>query len=856
MSRRKSKNRPKPRRLPAGGNTSLATGSPAAARKLPGGLARQDRARRPRPLPDEPLADIAVFEPARRAELPEDQARQAAAVAEALERLTDRRDGEALRLVADIPRGSPFSEWRLFLRGLLDWYAGKLDDADRCWQRLDAARRPARIAQVLRLAEDPSALNQLPADDRRRQSAALVREIRFERPALAEAERRLLRSPETASGKVTSEMVSWLLGLRADYRATEPQLIRSLETALLERAFPQPDIDVFERAAKSISGPPHDPVHRLLRSRYADSFREGKADARKLLKSYLSQDLPNCSGLREPVRQAIASLLYLELARDEINKFPADPMLARMMRVMQGMRASSADRQLIQASYREAVRAYPAHRAAQREYTAWLQEALESDDLSEAQEKHLLQELCEAMVGWSKALPEDVEPRLWLVDNLLESELIDQAQPHIDFLQQARLEDPLVRSLPWRCALLEAMRHARRKARLADAARCLDHAERLWPDWLSRDWLPFLRAALALRGGDLERFAQLRDQAASACAGPAVAEVMMFGAAQRMRVPAPDLRPLREAVNARAGKPGQLLYDELLSLGGFFWDLIRGRLLYPGYRNHGSKFGRELLRRLSGKRGKAPDDPRLEPAMLWASEFHFWTEGSQFSTPEMLRRGRETHPLFAAAVLRAWLKLGWALGAPDGYQRALALLISAAESEADPFYRHFLRSLADECQEKIVPTLPEPAGWPGRAPPWSSFAIDPEEDLDESLLDDDEWYDDEDDEPWFDGSYDPDCDCPNCCSNRAAARRAYRVELDDRKAAADLDEADVEDDEVEDDEGAPFDAMDDAWRQMGGPVAAPVDAPPTSPAANEDWRTRRKRNPLDPRNKQKNKKRR
>ncbi len=59
----------------------------------------------------------------------------------------------------------------------------------------------------------------------------------------------------------------------------------------------------------------------------------------------------------------------------------------------------------------------------------------------------------------------------------------------------------MAKVLPRKVKLLTAMDYSRRKTQVNMAMKDLDEAASLWPAWLSQEWLPFLRAALARRGG-------------------------------------------------------------------------------------------------------------------------------------------------------------------------------------------------------------------------------------------------------------------------------------------------------------------------------------------------------------------
>lgn len=84
-----------------------------------------------------------------RGTLPADLQAQAGLVWEALELLAGGHGDPAVDQLSSIGRSSPFSEWRLFVRGLAAFQEGDLARARDAWSRLDASRRPARIAKLL-----------------------------------------------------------------------------------------------------------------------------------------------------------------------------------------------------------------------------------------------------------------------------------------------------------------------------------------------------------------------------------------------------------------------------------------------------------------------------------------------------------------------------------------------------------------------------------------------------------------------------------------------------------------------------------------------------------------------------------
>jgi tetratricopeptide (TPR) repeat protein len=78
-------------------------------------------------------------------------------VVHALEAVYAGDESQALAALKDLPRSSPFADWKLFLRGLAAYY--RRDDVEMRanWDRLDPARSAIKIAAALRLLAEPSA---------------------------------------------------------------------------------------------------------------------------------------------------------------------------------------------------------------------------------------------------------------------------------------------------------------------------------------------------------------------------------------------------------------------------------------------------------------------------------------------------------------------------------------------------------------------------------------------------------------------------------------------------------------------------------------------------------------------------
>ncbi len=742
----------------------------------------------PRAWEGETTEDVAFFDPVVHGRLDADRQREVADARAALALLCEgpasaSRSQEALQRVSRIPRKSPLGEWKLFIRGLVAWLDDELETARTNWARLTPERRPGRIATTLLasqcpdlLTADPTSMHAPPEnapvdsqpEDNRQQAgdsqplpgldksmlyaAKLVRRIRIDRAALRIAQAALSRPDEDPELLIGPQKVKWLKDFSKNFQATEPQLVNALQRTALLRAFAQPFVDVFEVVTKTFRGPPHDPRHSLLAFFYHSSFSNAHEKEDERLQQYLTVDLPQCQELSEPLRNAMVSQCYLHEAQSLLLESKNMP-----FRFLMG--DDDETEQTIAEYLARSTKAYPKNIAAHKTRTQWLESKLENDRLSKEEQKSLTRRLVKAMKCRAESIPEDVVSRLWLVDHWLENEELDKAKPYIQWLEGARQDNPRVRAMPWKWQLLEVMRLCRRKAWLVEAGEKLEAVEASWPAWLAKDWLPYLRAAWLLRSGKQAEYQQVRetlcrdrgmarDSLADAC--------MMLGAAQRMRVPAADLKPLRVPVDRAVQNLESLELADLVAAGSFFWDLHRTRLLYPAYRMHGSKFGQELLRRIVQQPdllARGIDQQKFLDTLLWLSERRFWSNGYDLRLPRGLESLTRKHAFVAAALLNAVLKMTYKRQLTK-YDKAREQLREATQRERDPFYRFWFQSLADQVDEELAKRQSYRSGM---KPFSTAFAGDDDEE---------EFEYDDDDAPDFD----PDCNCPECQAARENAQ--------------------------------------------------------------------------------------
>ena len=308
---------------------------------------------------------------------------------------------------------------------------------------------------------------------------------------------------------------------------------------LVRLAYFEPNTAVFATLKKTVPGPTHDPNWNLQGVLYYSQFSAHRA-YEDCANAYITKDLPKLTQLKEGLRNALASRLYMLLAETELQRaagagFPFSFMF------------ESPDFADVEESAQKAIKQYPANRDAHTMGIRVLQLQLAEQGLNKRTAAALEKRLLRAKEQLVKSFPDDIETTLWLIDHYFDEDQLEAADKLVRQLGGQRLEDPRAKSLPWKLKLREAMRLSRRKTSLDAAHSALDMAESLWPAWLQRDWLPFLRAAIELRAGDRDKFMHLNAAARSECgATELVGDVMTFAALQQMNLPSADLKPFRE----------------------------------------------------------------------------------------------------------------------------------------------------------------------------------------------------------------------------------------------------------------------------------------------------------------------
>lgn len=712
---------------------------------------------RPRAYPEELAEDRAVFDDRTKVKLPADMIVQIEKVRTALQLVEHHKDDAAEAALADIPRRSPISEWRLLVRGLACWYRGEKDAASEAFSRLDADRRPARIAETLLHADRLADAGPTPAEQESNldplliSGANFVHRIRTARRALAEATtelnkverfpkefRELDLSPEFP-GPVKMQ---WIMEFCTQNQRHDPQLTDAIVLNMLHHVGQTPLAPMMDQFATAVTGPPHDPANHLRLCLYYGRFQDGGEEVRTYRKKYIISLATN-PNVSKPVAKAMEAELHLaaaEEAKDVGGSMDWSPFRF----------SPEPDVREIKSHYEAAIKAYPSHSDAYQQYIAWIRSRLDQRYIKASELKKIEAQLPAVMKQWATGCPDAIEPRLYLVDHYLEEEKLELAAPHVEFLAGSRNVDLRVRSTQWRWHMLEAMRLCRRKTWLGGVEEQLTEAEKIWPVWLSNDWLPYLYAALELRRGDTDAYEKRR--AAIRQSWPAddaenrefADAAMLLGAAQRMRVPAPDLKPLRQPIDEAAKNPAGLSNLSLLRAGHFFLEMHRCDFLYPAFRMHGGKFADELVKRLKEDAIGADEeikDRDFWHAMFWLAHQRSFVRNNDITIPDLLERLDEPVKVGAIRVQTDVTSQGGYLERET--TMVLGTLEQAIPSETDVYLKYWYKTILEKARQRAARMQ---QGFGGGM--FQRFAAMMGQDEDE--------FDDEDDD------FDPTCDCEHC----------------------------------------------------------------------------------------------
>jgi tetratricopeptide (TPR) repeat protein len=512
-------------------------------------------------------ADAAVLDPERApASLPElkEGGRRVRSALDAVEAGDEARAFDELRAIA---RGSPFADWRFFVRGLAAYY--RLDDTDMTanWSRLDPDRMPARVAGRLRALAGLSA----PADAAGRLSDWAAHELRvFGEPVLAELE----PVRDAAARQDWDAVLGRLGGLRGRLRRIDPILSGRLTSILYSTLLATSrEMNYAEcrrlvtKFSQALEAPPLDPRWNRLWAMIWENHHGDPREARKYWEAYI-RDLERVEALTPDERriaQAIAWQRVAQLVEDEDD--PGDfPFLfqPRSRRSEEAMQAHVV--QCLERSLELCPTHKPAYHQLFEAYRDW-----EQPEKAEAIARRLLERF-----------PDDEEALRFLANRARDR---DEPLEAIEYLRRVRALKPLDRGLvneEWNLLLELARVHALNK-RWAEGRAAFEAAERTRPE--GRETLGYLarRGLFEHKAGCAPDGEALIERAKATLAEPTAAWLQLHAEAIRYRLNNLGKRFAIEWQAAQKAKPTSETAGAMARILGFYF---QEEIKYSARDNH------------------------------------------------------------------------------------------------------------------------------------------------------------------------------------------------------------------------------------------------------------------------------
>ncbi|MFN0056125.1 MAG: hypothetical protein ACKV0T_28595 [Planctomycetales bacterium] len=266
------------------------------------------------------LADQAVLHPEKTpASKPELRA-GGMQIREALQALEAGNEERAWELLRDIPRGSPFADWRLFVRGLAAHRRGESAQVEANWDRLAPDRMAQRIARKLRSAQsaatgEPPPGGAPPRTGMQDWSLSVVETQVFGEPILP----RLDQLRVVVARKEWSPAWRLLRPLQQSLKRIDPQLserlTRVLVSAVLDAArdsegsFNFDLIQAFTRTAEPLA---IDPQWNRFNALAWECVSYGEDEAERLWRMYL-EELPTLEQFSPEERRQAQALVCRQI---------------------------------------------------------------------------------------------------------------------------------------------------------------------------------------------------------------------------------------------------------------------------------------------------------------------------------------------------------------------------------------------------------------------------------------------------------------------------------------------------------------------------------------------------------------
>lgn len=535
-------------------------------------------------------ADLAVLHPERALQSPPEVRQGAQPVRAALEALQAGDEAKALDALRDVARSSPFSDWKLFVRGLAAFSRREAEEVRANWDRLDPRRAASRIARSL------LALNGLAPDG---PSQAGIK--------LDALERRVLGVPvldplEQLRALVAQdrwdEAVRQIGTLRFLLQRIDPKLAERLTRVLygpLIRAASQLDYRQAKNLVKEftyVAEPlPIDPRWNRLWALLWEGPQGGLDEAEGYWRKYL-KDLENLPSLAPEERTLAQALVWKHLGKQFV-----DDVEVRAESSFGPFGPRPSDREVKDARHQavacleESLRLAPTHRDT---YHALLDAYQEWDqpEPAAAVARRLLEKF-----------PDDFETLMFLSEHHFRR---DDPVPALEYAQRARALkplDPAAAQHEWAVHVLMS-RHLAFQGCWDEGRAEFAAAERAWPEWNQTFHFLARQAVFELKAGQADRAETLIAEAQEHLAEPTPLWLALLIEAIRYKLPKAD----RERFEARwtSALTKRRRTETAGALANLMTLFVKGDFDYPGRAEHLKQVADYLRRTTRLKYG--PDD--------------------------------------------------------------------------------------------------------------------------------------------------------------------------------------------------------------------------------------------------------
>lgn len=654
----------------------------------------------------ESVQDRAVFDADACGQLPPDIAAEAVLVRESLDLVAEGRSLAALDRLASVGRKSPYADWRLFLRGLVPFQQGNHAAARDAWNRLEPGRRPARIAAALSRAWEGVAAA---ATGDRKAAAPKPSPSSVDAAAVALMRRDSLwtAAREIASIRhrdeeqtMSASQAALAIRLEKQYRLIDPDFVREFSAACRLLAIGQADTEPLLVLCRGTAGAPDDPRSNRLRLIH-NLLYDGDADElRQIAREYVDRDLPGLTHLPAPLRAALASETLLRTADGLLDQSSCGG--------FGGL--TPHDERVCERLLREAIERYPGNRQAHESLIEMLENRAEDETDRDARRA-----IVNAKLALVELFPDRHEEARDLIDGFVARGEFQKAEPLVRQLADQRCGDAVARATPWRFELLRASWLAATGGPPPQVREAVEAAIAAWPAWMSRQWIPFLEAAMLLREGNETGFESAAAAARENLLHDLHADAMLHEALLRLHCPEPRIEPVRSrlcraAVDVAVDSP----IAPLAAVACFCMDNERSGLPVAGADHPARAIGRALSWRLGQEgtwrlgmfagnaSGPPVEDPAFWGAFRWLAAHDFFGAFPAQRVPRGIAGLADTHPQ-AAAELLSWLSRA----APDALttrksQKRLKMVEQAADADADPGVRRRLEAIVATVRETIA----------------------------------------------------------------------------------------------------------------------------------------------------------